>query len=156
MRDPSRDYWTEVKKIHIYSSIQNKVDDKTGSVDIANAFADQYSILYSSVPTEPTYLSELLMYVKTSVRNICQHKYYYMKHCHFVNSTKISDVIKDCVLVSQTELIIYTQTILNMAHPIFPHCISVVINYILCHEYAPTSSLHAAVTPIPKNTKLNL
>ena len=40
-------------------SIQNKVDDKTGSVDIANAYADQYSILYSSVPSEPTYLAEL-------------------------------------------------------------------------------------------------
>ena len=39
--DPSRYYWTEVKKIHKNKScIQNKVDDKTGSVDIANAFAD--------------------------------------------------------------------------------------------------------------------
>ena len=84
--DPSRDYWTEVKKNK--SSIQNKVDDKTGSVDIANAFADQYSILYSSVPSEPTYLSELLMRVKTSVHNICQHHYYCMQHCHFVNSTQ--------------------------------------------------------------------
>ena len=26
----------------------------------------------------------------------------------------------------------------------------------LCHGYAPTSFLHAAVIPIPKNTKLNL
>ena len=36
LRDPSRDYWTKF-------TIQNRVDDKTGSVDIANAFADQYS-----------------------------------------------------------------------------------------------------------------
>ena len=37
LHDPTRDYWTEVKKIHKNkSSIQNKVDDKTGSVDIAN------------------------------------------------------------------------------------------------------------------------
>ena len=28
-------------------------------------------------------------------------------------------LLKDCVLVSQTVLIIYTQTILNMAHVIF-------------------------------------
>ena len=34
-----------------------------------------------------------------------------MQHCHFVNGTQISDVIK-----SQTELKIYTQPILNMAH----------------------------------------
>ena len=35
LRDPTRDYWTEVKKIHKNkSSIQNKVDVKTGSVDI--------------------------------------------------------------------------------------------------------------------------
>ena len=39
---PTRD--SEVKKIHKnISSFQNKVDDKT-SVDIANAFADQYFI----------------------------------------------------------------------------------------------------------------
>ena len=46
------------------------------------------------MPSEPTYLSELLMHVKTSVRNISQHNYYCIQHCHFVNSTQISDVIK--------------------------------------------------------------
>ena len=62
LRDPSRDYWAEVKKIHKNKlSIQNRVYDKTGSVDNANAFADQYSMLYSSVPSEPTRLSKLLM-----------------------------------------------------------------------------------------------
>ena len=44
--DPSRYYWTKVKKIHKDKfTIQNRVYDKTGSVDIANAFADQYSML---------------------------------------------------------------------------------------------------------------
>ena len=39
----------------------------------------------------------------------------------------------------------------------FLYCISVVINCMLCHGYdAPTSILHAAVIPIPKNAKLNL
>ena len=46
LRDSSRDYWTEEKKIHKNKlSIQNRVDDKTCSVEIANAFVDQYSIL---------------------------------------------------------------------------------------------------------------
>ena len=57
LRDPSRDYCVEVKNIHKNKlSIQNKVDDKTGSVDIANAFADPYNMLYSSVSSEPTCL----------------------------------------------------------------------------------------------------
>ena len=30
------------------------------------------------------------------------------------------------------------------------------MNCMLCHGYAPTSFLHAAVIPIPKNAKLNL
>ena len=34
--------------------IRNRVDDKTGSVDNTNGFADQYSILYLRVPSEPT------------------------------------------------------------------------------------------------------
>ena len=107
----SRDYWTEVKKIHKNKfTIQNRVDDKTGSVDIANAFADQYSMLYSSVPSEPTCLSELLMRIDTSC-------------AMFVNTTisvpRFLMLLKDCVLASQTVLIIYTQTILNMAQVIF-------------------------------------
>ena len=75
-------------------SIQNRVDDKTGSVNIANAFADQYSMFYSSVPSEPTCLSELLRRINTSVRNVFQHNYFCIQHCHFVNSTQMSDVIK--------------------------------------------------------------
>ena len=38
----------------IIKAIKNEI-----SVDIANAFADQYSMLYSSVLSEPTCLSEL-------------------------------------------------------------------------------------------------
>ena len=38
----------------------------------------------------------------------------------------------------------------------FFHGISVVINCMLCHGYAPTSFLHAAVIPILKNAKLDL
>ena len=51
-------------------------------------------MLYSSVPSEPTCLSVLLMHIDTSVRYVCQHNYFYIQHCHFVNSTQISDVIK--------------------------------------------------------------
>ena len=129
LRDPTRDYWTEVKKIHKNkSSIQNKVDDKTGSVDIVNVFAVQYSILYSSVPSEPTYLSELQMSVKTSVRNICQHNYYCMQHFHFVNSTQIYDVIIRLRFGKSDG-----------------------VDDLYTHQF-----LHAAIKPIPNNTKLNL
>ena len=46
------------------------------------------------MPGEPTCLSELLMLIKTSVRNLCQHNYYCTQYCHFVNITQISDVIR--------------------------------------------------------------
>ena len=35
------------------------------------------------------------------------------------------------------------------------HCMSLVINRMLCHGVAPTSVFHAAVIPIPKYTQLN-
>ena len=76
-------------------------------------------MLYSSVPGEPTCLSELLMRIDTSVRNVCQHNYFCIQHCHFVNSTQISDVIKRLRFGKSDVLIIYTQTILNMAQVIF-------------------------------------
>ena len=34
------------------------------------------------------------MRVMTSVHNMCQHNYFCMQHCHFVNNTQIYDVIK--------------------------------------------------------------
>ena len=47
------------------------------------------------MPSVPNCLSEfLLMYIKTSVRNVCQPNYYCIQHCYFVNSTQISDAIK--------------------------------------------------------------
>ena len=79
------------------------------------------------------------MRVKTSLRNICQYNDYCMQHCHFVNSTQISYVIKrlrfgksDRVDNSYSD---------NFKHGIshFIHYISVIINCMLCHGYAPTS-----------------
>ena len=107
-------------------------------------------MLYSSVASEPTCLSELLMRIKTYVRNVCQHKYFCIQHCHFVNSTQISGVIKR-LRFSKSDGIdhLYSD---NFKHDTgyFFHCISVVINFMLCHGYAPTSFLHAAVIPIPR------
>ena len=48
---------------------------------------------------------------------------------------------------------IYTQTILNMAQAIFSIVFQLLL--IVCHGYSPTSFLHAAVIPIPKNAELN-
>ena len=155
LSDPSRDYWTEVKKIHRHKSlIQNRVDDKSGSVDIANAFVDQYSMLYSSVPSEPTCLSVLLMRINTSVRNICQNYDFCIQHSHVVNSTQISDVIKRLRFGKSDGVAnLYSDNLKHGTGQFF-HCISVVINCMLCHGYAPTSFLHGI--PIPKNAKLNL
>ena len=114
------------------------VGGKIGSVDIANAFADQYSMLYSSVHSEPTYLSELLMRVQTPVRNICQHNYDSTQHCHFVNSTQISHVIKRLRFGKLDGVDnLYSD---NFKHgpSHFCHCISVIINCMLCRGYAHT------------------
>ena len=46
------------------------------------------------MPSEPTCLSELLMRIKSYLLNICQHNYFCIQHCYFVNSTQISDVIQ--------------------------------------------------------------
>ena len=132
MRDPFRDYWTEEKKIHKNKlSIQNMFDDKTGSVDIANAFADQNSMLYSSVPSEPTCLSELLMRIKASVRNVCQHNYFCIQHCHFVNSTTISDFIKRLRFGKSDGIDNLYSDNFNHGTGYFFHCM-------LCYGYIPT------------------
>ena len=119
--EPSRDYWTEVKKIHKNRlSIKNRVDNKTGSVDIANVFADHlYSMLYSSVLSESIYLSELLMRIDTSLRNVCQHNNFCIQHCHFVNSTHISDVSKRLRQCLSTQQFLYSTLSFCKQYPDF-------------------------------------
>ena len=130
MRDPSRDYWTAVKKIHKNKSlIQNRVDDKTGSVE-------QYIILYSCVSSEHTCLSELLMCIKTYERNICQLNYFCIQHCLFVNSTQIFGVIKRLRFCKSDGIDnLYSDNFKHGTGHVF-HWISAVINCILCHGYA--------------------
>ena len=94
-------------------------------------------MFYSSVPSEPTCLSELLMRIDSSVRNVCQHNYFCNQHCHFVNSTKMSDVIKR-LRFGKSDGIDNLDNFKHGTGYIF-HCISVAINCIFCHGYAPTS-----------------
>ena len=80
------------------------------------------------MPSEPTYLSELQMRVKTSVPNICQHNYYCMQHCHFVNSTQISDCIKRLRFGKSDGVDnLHSDNFKHGTSHIF-HCIAVIIN----------------------------
>ena len=88
--------------------------------------------------------------------NICQHNYFCIQHCHFVNSTQIADVIKRLRFGRSDEInYLYSD---NFKHGTgnFFHCISVVINCMLCHGCTRQLFWHAALIPIPKNAKVNL
>ena len=65
-------------------------------------------------------------------------------------------LLKDCVLVSQTELMIYTQTILNMAHPFYFILFQLLLIVCYVMDMHPPGFFHAAVIPIPKYAKLYL
>ena len=65
-------------------------------------------------------------------------------------------LLKYCVLISQTELMIYTQAILNMAHPICSIVFQLLLIVCYVMDMHPPVFLHAAIILIPKNTKLNL
>ena len=73
------------------------------------------------------------MRVKTSVRNICQHNYYCMQHCHFVNCTQISYVIKRLRFGKSDGVDdLYSDNFKHGTSLLF-HCISAIINCMLCH-----------------------
>ena len=63
-------------------------------------------------------------------------------------------LLKDCVLVSQTELMIYT--ILNMAHPFYFIVFQVLLIVCYVMDMHPPVFLHGVVIPIPKSIKLSL
>ena len=102
-------------------------------------------MLYSSLPSEPTCLSELLMCINTSVLNVCQHNYFSIQHCHFVNNTQISDVIKRLRFGKSAGIDnLYSDNFKHGTDHFF-HCISVVINCLFvmdialccCYTYSP-------------------
>ena len=62
-------------------------------------------------------------------------------------------LLKDCVLVSRTVLIIYTQTILNMAQVIFSIVFQLLLIVCYVMDIHLPVFLHAAVIPVPKNAK---
>ena len=75
----------------------------------------------------------------------------------FLNSTQISDAIKNCVLVSHTKLIIYTQGD-NFKHGTahFPPIFHLLLIVCCVMDMHPPNLLHVAVIPNLKNIKLNL
>ena len=78
-----------------------------------------------------------------------------MQHCHFANSTQISDVIKRLRFGKADGVDdLYSDNFKHGTSLLF-HCISGIINCMLCPGYASTSFLHGKVILISKNTKLN-
>ena len=74
LHENSRDYWTEVEKISIVKSLTiSSVNGLANGKDISDTFADQYRYLYSGVPSDSEYMSNVVIRIDQSVYNVCQH-----------------------------------------------------------------------------------
>ena len=153
----SREYWTEVKKISKgKKSITIDVNGFSDASDIANSFAEQYSELYASVPSNPVQMTELFMRIKESISSACITLSDNNQHCHSINSAHVITVIKSLHAGKSDQIDKLYSDSFKHATDYFIHCITLIINCMLCHGFAPKSFLGANIIPIPKNIRHNL
>jgi hypothetical protein len=89
--DPSRSFWTEVKKIRSNKACSTKiVDGCTDENSIAQLLANKYSNLFSSVPYDAADMQDLL--AELDVRVGCDHGLSYPDH--IFTAPDVADAIK--------------------------------------------------------------
>ncbi len=156
-QDSTREYWTEVKKISKGKlCMSTNINGLSEPMAIANSFADQYRDLYSSVPSDPDYLPQLLMRIDKSIVKECVNKHDGIHHNHNIDSIHVRHAVRS-LGAGKTDGIdnLYSDNFKH-ATDYFIHCITIIFNSMLCHGYAPHSFLCANVVPIPKNVRLDL
>ena len=91
----NRDYWREVRKIRGKKKSNDAVvNGFTESQDIANKFANKYSLLYNSVRSDPNGLYSLAYSIDNGIQSSCMHD-----HCSFTHRITIDHIVESVQLL---------------------------------------------------------
>ena len=147
-----RDFWTEVnKKCKGAHSSVNYVDDACGDEEIGELFSQRFNELYNSVSFEQPDLDEVMRRVNAAVMRQCSQGSCYCDH-----RVNVNDVKKACRSLkgakSDVREGITSDCFVHGCDELYLH-ISMLINVMIVHSFAPDPFLCATVIPIPKNVR---
>ena len=147
IRDPSRDFWAEVKKMRrIKAGTSMIVDNCSDAESISQLFAAKFQNLFTSVP----YQSDDLQCIMSDV----EAKLSLGPDC-FVNSQEV--LIALCKLKSSKndgDLGLASDYFINAGSDLSVH-IALLFSGIISHGFVPSNLLYSTIIPIPKKSGLN-
>ena len=150
--DPSRNFWTEVKKLRISkASTSMIVDGLADESSIAQLFASKYRSLYSSVPFDVNEMQSLLtqLDVKISAGGLCQSE-------HFIYPEDVLNAIGKLHLHKMDGGCgISTDHFCHAGSDLAFH-IAFLFTAMIIHGCSPTEFGACTIIPIPKKQNINV
>ena len=146
----SRNFWDEVKKVNGNGAVYpTSVEGKTDSYDIASLFAEKYSKLYNSVPSDPARLMRVKQDIekRLNVTSLLEMK---------INDIDVNKAIRSIQNNKADGDGKFFSNHLIYAPPIILRYLSTLFNAMIVHGYTPKCLLKSSIISIPKNARGDL
>ena len=151
IRNPSRDFWAEIKKIRgNKASLSRVVDGCTDQSSISELFADEYKSLYTSVPYDSTEMQNIRDWVDSQLKEPCFTDVDYIINCQDVDNA----IHKLNAHKNDGNLGLSTDHFLHGGSDLYIH-IALLFTSIFVHGSVPSDFLSSTVVPIPKKLHIN-
>jgi hypothetical protein len=150
-RDPSRDFWTEIKRIRgNKAGLSRIVDGCIDEASISKLFADKYKCLYASVPYDTVEMQNIQDIVDSQLAASD-----FFDDSYIINYQDVSDAIfKLNAHKNDGNLGISTDHFLHGGSDLHMH-IAFLLTSIVVHGSVPSEFVSSTVIPIPKKPNVN-
>ena len=147
----NRDFWKELKKLDTSKKIVRcSVNGFTESSDIANALADKYRNLYTSVPTVPHEIQALKSNILEDISSCNEHEVEGISVADICNAiTELKHQKSDGLRGTSSDHFIYCSDK-------FKVLLTIMVNSMFVQGYTPNDLLESVLTSISKNSRGNL
>ena len=147
LRDPSRDFWTEVKKIRNSKSGRAViVDGCSDAPSISQLFASKYRHLYTSVPYQHNDLQSIVSDVESRIS--------FDGDCIIGSQEVMAALSKLKLHKNDGDLGLASDYFINSDPALSVH-IALLFTGIVIHGFVPSNLLSSTIVPIPKKSNVN-
>jgi hypothetical protein len=151
----SRDFWTEIQRMQRkHTSTTTEMDGERGEDAIRELFVGKYEELYNSVPYDREEMGDILTTLNSRVNEQCKQG-----KCYDDHKVSVGDVHKAIRSLkhskSDANNLLSSDHFKNACNELHWH-ISLLLQLLLNHSFAPMTMLTSVLIPIPKNRKKSL
>ena len=154
-----RDFWKDVRKTFgSKKSLPCMVDNVNGAEDIAALFQEKYNNLYNSVSYNTNDMSCLTHTIDGMIKNhnikgICECC---TKYPYYVTSVDVSKAVSQLKSSKEDGIEDYSSENIIHGTDLLNSYVSILMNCMLSHGYAPRDFTMSTLIPIPKDKKKSL